>query len=233
MSTPIRILRAQVETLIDLRATWRPAQFQRERLILRLATALIATHGLGNITLPALAQAMMMANATLKRYFVDLEALVGAILRRHLKALQTALAEIPADTPNLHATRRQTWLRLTRTDSGDFNDEHKIFVKFRHHLPADIRPALEALYQELGTELAAAFEPKQTLEILDSVLTTPANLEMILTAATPAPAGATQLRPAASRPAAIQPRPETLPNPAFLPRPAAVPPPRHRLAAPR
>jgi hypothetical protein len=42
---------------------------------------------------------MMMANATLKRYLVDLEAVLGAIPRRHLKALQAVLAELPADTP--------------------------------------------------------------------------------------------------------------------------------------
>jgi len=214
---PIRILRAQVETLIDLRATWRPAQFEREKAILRLATAMIATHGMANVTLPGLARAMAISTNTFRRYFVDLEALVGAILRRHLEALYEALAEIPANTPNIAAARRQKWLQLTRTENGDFTDAHKIFVLDRHLLPADILPALEELYAEHGSEIAAPATAGQALAVIDQAFTTQASVEAALTASAAKPEP-----PRAPHPATPPRAAEILLNPAFIRRATAA-----------
>src|SRR5271156_371437 len=98
MHPPARICRAIVQDLIG-RPVLTDRQRGREDKILIAGEKLMARFGRHGITFA-------------------LVALLGEILRRHLRALATALGEVPRDTPNRQPVLRATYLAATRGPFG-------------------------------------------------------------------------------------------------------------------
>ena len=217
MKTPLRILRAHIAHMTNLRAHWRPSQWAREAKILQLGLAILTLQGRHATTAGGMAAAIGIAPATLRRYFADIDALMGEILRRHLATLEQALNAIPANTPNLHAARRKAWHQATRTETGALTDAHLLFLRDRHMLPPDILPALNQTYQTLAARLAPGAHGPAAQAILDLPLTTADRIEPLFAALTGAPAQPQAPRLAAA-PLKLDLAPLPIPIPATLPR---------------
>ena len=118
MPIPARIIRRQCDDLPGQRphASWKDQD--RQTRILDGAQSIMATYGRAAIGLTAFALGMRMAPATIRRAFPDMDYLLAEILRRHLRAIVAALAEIPRDAPNRDQARRSAYLSVTRTPSA-------------------------------------------------------------------------------------------------------------------
>ena len=117
MNPPARICRAIVQDIIG-RPVLTGRQRDREDKILIAGEKLMARFGRHGITFALVAASVSISRATLFFHFTDLDALLGEILRRHLRALATALGEVPRETPNRQPVLRATYLHATRGPFG-------------------------------------------------------------------------------------------------------------------
>jgi len=208
MRTPTRILRSEARNLNPARAELTEKQRARRQTILKLAETLLANHGRNTITLTSLAGALEISAATLRRYFVDLDALLGEILRNHLLALSRAIGDIPFDAPDRHARCRAAYHAFTHTGYGALTSAHLLLTRDTHLLPDDERIPIEQTHQGFGTILAPIC-PEEALLLLDSPTLTLARIEAFLAPRLAQPA--TQ----AKKPTLAPPVPE--PHPDFPP----------------
>jgi AcrR family transcriptional regulator len=108
MEIPHRILRAHA---LDLDPTLRDLttrELERQERILKIAQSLFVRYGRHTITFRGLATAMKMATATLRKHYTCLDALLAALLHRHLQQITKAMGEVPQEAPNrAQAPRRR------------------------------------------------------------------------------------------------------------------------------
>jgi len=150
MTTPLRILRAKAQERNPAHFALTERQRVREETILDVAKYLIADEGLENVTFSRLARALRMSRNTLAFHFVDLPALLGQIIRLHLRALSAALGQIRADDPDRYRRRRAAYLAYTRTPLGGLTEAHLLLVRDRHTLPPDLRDGIEHIRHDIG-----------------------------------------------------------------------------------
>jgi AcrR family transcriptional regulator len=181
MHIPARILRSHLmdidRTLRDLTAR----EQAREERILRDAQFLIARFGAAALTFTNLAIAMKIAPATLRRHFADFDALLGEIMRRHLRAIASAIGEIPHDAPNRARLQRAAYITATRT-LGAPTEAHLILTTHRTTLPEDERASVAGLRGQIGLELGGT-NGEATLYLLDCPHFTIDQIEPMLEAA--------------------------------------------------
>jgi AcrR family transcriptional regulator len=91
MPIPIRTLRARADDLPNARPHLSARELDREDRILDTARALIFHFGRVNLTLDALAVAIRLAPATIRRHVPDLDSLLAELITRHLRAIACAL----------------------------------------------------------------------------------------------------------------------------------------------
>jgi AcrR family transcriptional regulator len=181
MKTPPRILRAREQNRDPDAYEFTQRQSARHDRILAGSQCLLAEYGPDTIDFRDLATALRMATATLRFHFVDLHALLGTILRRHLRALAAALGKIPTDAPNRQELQRAAYLAYTRTPLGGFTEAHLLFVRDRHTLPPDQRETIELTRFGLGTLLAGDLG-EEALLLLDAPIVDAARIEVCLAA---------------------------------------------------
>lgn len=200
MKIPARILRSHV---MDIDRTLRELtqrEEAREERILQDAQFLIARFGAAAITFTNLAIAIKVAPATMRRHFPDFDALLGEIMRRHLRAVAKAIAEIPPEAPDRRRQQRAAYLTATR-NIGAPTEAHLILTTYRNTLPEDERTTVNDLRGQIG-EMLSPGEAEATLHLLDCPHFDIAQIEAMLTAAqSPSP----QPQPAA--PPAAEPQP--------------------------
>lgn len=197
-----RILRAEALCLACHPRELTSREIARQERILDTATELLARHGMRAVTFGALALALRLAPATLRFHFVDLDDLLGEILRGHLQRLAELLGDVPAEPEaTLHTRRRAAWAQATRAGLGGTTPAHTLLLRDRHGLPADLLENIEATYRNLGLLLAGPDLP-EALTLLDDPAIAPARAEILIAALLAAPA----LRPEAS-PDAVPPAP--------------------------
>ncbi len=196
MPIPARIIRRQCDDLPGQRphASWKDQD--RFTRILDGAQSIMATYGRAAIGLTAFALGMRMAPATIRRAFPDMDYLLAEILRRHLRAIVAALAEIPRDAPHRDQARRSAYLTVTRTPLGAPTEAHLLLIRDRHLLPPDEAAPLEALRASIGDILAGP-HAIAALALLDTPELTQTEIETALAALTAPAAPAHQARPAA------------------------------------
>ncbi len=154
MTTPDRILRAKAQARDPSHFAFTARQRQRHERIIALGQYLIADEGRHNITFRSLACALRMSPAALRFHFVDMEALLGKIIRRHLLRLAAALGTYEPTDPARQQKRRAAYLAYTRTPLGGLTEAHLVLVRDRHTLPDDERNSIELMRQGLGKLLA-------------------------------------------------------------------------------
>jgi AcrR family transcriptional regulator len=154
MHTPARILRGELEDIPGARRLLSAREMDRRDTILAAGRRVMANHGCRAITLPALATALFMAPGTLRRYFPDMEALLGEILRAHLHAIADALGRVQATGAEYRPALRAAYRAATRTPMGGPTEAHLLLLLERHHLPPDERDSVETTRALLGETLA-------------------------------------------------------------------------------
>jgi AcrR family transcriptional regulator len=228
--TPARILRAMARRLDPTLFTLTERQRVREARILAVAQHLIASEGRHNITFATLAVALRIGTATLRWHFVDLDALLGEIINRHLAAVAAELAKIPADAADAAAKRRAAYLAYTRTPNGDFTEPHRIMLRDRHTLPPDELDPIERTRHDLAVLLAPA-QAHHAYGFLDCLSfdagDTEAFLDSLARRAAPATTPAPMKRPESKNPIPISTHVKPAPLPADWAPPRILPtPPR-------
>jgi AcrR family transcriptional regulator len=202
-----RILREEADALTNPRDSWTARQWRRHATIIFAGGVLLARHGKPAITMQNLALALAISPATLKKHFVDLDALIGEILTRYLRRLARIVNDIPDNHPQRYAARRQAYAKATRAKNGACNDAHRLLMRETANLPGDLREKIEAAQRALTASLAPGQgEQEQALPLPDAAFI---------------PASAAKTLLAAPGKAANRPQP---PSHA----PAARPKPRHR-----
>jgi AcrR family transcriptional regulator len=189
MTTPARILRA----LADDHETDRPPMTEKQRArhlrILTLSQALFAEVGSRNITFTNLAIALRIGSATLRWHFADLDALLAAIIRRHLAAISKALSHIPRNDPQREQKCRAAYLAFTRNEDGTLTEAHRLLVHETHHLPDDERIRIERIAEVLANRLAGTMGA-EAKTLLDCASFNAGAIETALAALKPASAPA-------------------------------------------
>jgi AcrR family transcriptional regulator len=192
MTTPARILRAMADIRETDREPMTEKQRQRHERILTLSQGLFAEAGRHNITFTNLAIALRMGTATLRWHFADLDALLAAIIRRHLRALSRALAQIPRTDPDWQRKRRAAYLAFTRNADGSLTEPHLLFTRETQHLPDDERLPIERLHRVMGEKLAGKLGLEAML-LLDLPSLDAIQIEAALAAIQPADSSATNI----------------------------------------
>jgi AcrR family transcriptional regulator len=215
MQTNPRTLRAEADAF-DRQLRFPPERDRQQREhILTVAQALLARHGRHTISFTTLAAALRMAPATLRRHFIDLDALLGDILGRHLLALAAALGEIPFDHPDRARQKRAAYFTYTRGAFGGLTEAHLLYTRDRHLLPDDILTSLELTRDGLG-DLLAGPNAREALLLLDTPYIPLTNIEAMLAALPQEPITETTAETTAepaTEPATAKPKPSPAPTP--------------------
>ena len=180
MPTPTRILRSLCEELdpsMHDRTIREEGQFQR---IMKCAPTLLTFYNIDRITFTALAVAMKMAPATLRRHFVDIPALLGYLIREHLLEINAAIAAIRRDTPNFFQLRRAAYLTATRKPLGAHTEIHLLMLNNLANLPGDVRLPLIELQNAIASALAPPGQADFVLSMIENPYITPRRLEAIV-----------------------------------------------------
>jgi AcrR family transcriptional regulator len=201
MPTPTRILRSLAEeldpTMFD-RTLRQECQFQR---IMKVAPTLLTFWSGDRITFSALAIAMRMAPSTLRYHFVDIPALLGYLIREHLRAITTATAQIPHDAPDLLRRRRAAYLEFTRKPLGAHTLMHLLMLNNLPILPDDVRLPLVDHLNQIAANLAPPGQAEIVLALLDNPYLTARRVEGMM-------ATGEELQPEPAEPAPLPEPPE-------------------------
>jgi len=179
MQTPLRLLRADAQDFDRNPPDLSPREWAQYDRIVEVGRSILARRGCHAVSLAGLAQALRMAPTTLRRHFPDMDALLGTILRQHLRNIAIEIGKIPHSTPDLHRQRRAAYLAFTRTALGGFTEAHLLLVRDRHTLPDDILPSIEQTRLALGGNLAGDMAC-EALSHLDNPFLAPPRIEAIL-----------------------------------------------------
>jgi AcrR family transcriptional regulator len=169
MQTPARILRARALERDRIPRFLNPKQRDRHERILSLSQYIFLTEGFQTISFRSLAIALRMATSTLRYHFADLDALLGELLRRHLRNLAAELAKISHDVPNRQRACRAAYLAFTRVGAGSLSEPHHLLVEYAHLLPLDERQIIDRMRDGLADTLAGNLG-HEALLLLDSPL---------------------------------------------------------------
>jgi AcrR family transcriptional regulator len=166
MHISARIIRAEAEALGCLPKFLTDRERERRDNILRLGRAVLAKHGRDRVRFIDIAVGLNLTRAAVRRHFVDLDALLGDILRRHLRALIAELAKIAQNAPDRDRKRRAAYIAATRTPMGGLTPDHLLLVRDLKLLPEDERIPIELLRDEIG-KIVAGDRFEAALELLD------------------------------------------------------------------
>jgi AcrR family transcriptional regulator len=177
-----RILRAEADKFDRQQRFPDERDRQKREHILTAAGALLARHGRHAITFGAMAAALRMAPATLRRHFIDLDALLGEILSRHLLALAAAMGQVPFSDPDRSRKKREAYFTFTHGPFGSLTEAHLLYTRDRNLLPEDVLTSLEQTREGLG-DLLAGRNGRTALLLLDTPYIIPlADIESMLAA---------------------------------------------------
>ncbi len=156
MPTAPRLLRAEIEDIPGARPRLSQRELDRQEVILAAGRRVLVNHGRAGIRLSDLATALGMAPGTIRRYFPDLDCLLGEILVRHLLSISSAIGRAVRDVPiaERQPAARTAYLAATRTVLGGHTEAHLLLLRERHHLPPDQLGPIEGTRAGLGDMLA-------------------------------------------------------------------------------
>lgn len=156
MSTYARLLRADAEEFdTDPPKLSKRRQEQRDR-IFRLVPRILARRGVGAITIQALALALDVSTACLRRHVIDMDYLLYKILVQHLQFILDSVLEIPAADPACHRKRAAILAGATHPDKAIFDAAQLLWSRDRQTLPDDLNDRLEELRADIDTIAGAS-----------------------------------------------------------------------------
>jgi AcrR family transcriptional regulator len=156
-------------------------QEEREDRILVAGEALLARFGRHGITFAMLAGALQITTSSLRWHYADLDALLAAILRTHLKTVSLALAQITTTGEARGPALRAAYLAATRTAAGNLTPAHILLTRDRAFLPDDELPDIDATCRSIAQLLATGGHP-EAMNIADTPWITAARIEQVLSA---------------------------------------------------
>lgn len=168
MRIPTRILRAVVDDLPNGRPIFSARELEQKERILTFGTALMIRFGRAGLAFNEFAIAIRLSPAAIRRHFVDIDALLGEILLRHLRNIIDAVSKIPPGTANRAQKQRAAYLAETRAPFGGPTGLHELFLRERKTVPPDIAEPLETLRLILGELMATPDEAPILLTLLDT-----------------------------------------------------------------
>ena len=180
MPTPTRILRAIAEDLDPTILERNPREEHQFARIMEVAPTLLTFYNIDRITFTALAAAMKMSPPTLRHHFVDIPALLGHLIREHLRAISTALAQTPRDAPDRPRLRRAAYLEFTRKPLGAHTEIHLLMLNNLANLPDDVRLPILALQDQIASAIAPPGQADFVLSMIENPYITPRRLEAII-----------------------------------------------------
>jgi AcrR family transcriptional regulator len=152
MKTPARHIRGIVDGLPGAHRTLTNAQQDRQKLILQTGRIAMARYGRDTITMPEFSVGLRLTPAQIRFHYPDLDNLLGAILRDHIKNIIQAIHEaVPyADDPDPYQAARAAYFGFTRGALGTFNEAHQLFLRDRNKLPEDEIESVNILFESLA-----------------------------------------------------------------------------------
>jgi AcrR family transcriptional regulator len=171
MFIPARILRATARSLDPNPRYLTTREREREERVLSLGKGLLAIYGRNGMRFGDMAAGLEISPTTLRRHFTDLDALLGEVLRLHLRALSSAIGTVNPDDPDRFRKRRAAYLAYTRTPLGGLTHAHLLLVRDLKLLPADERDGIEQTLIGLGECLLPpedALQAQTVLGLLDN-----------------------------------------------------------------
>jgi AcrR family transcriptional regulator len=215
METPLRIMRNIIDKHDGPPIALSTRQRETRERILTLGQSVLAKFGTPTLKFTILAAAMHISTSTVRFHFADLDALLSALVVRHLDRLVAAISEVPNDDPYCEHNRRAAYLKASRAPDGGLNEGHLLLVRDRHFLPRDVLANIEALRHQIGI-LLAGDRAQLALCVLDIPHVDPAELQNRLVGVCPA-----ARPPAPSVHAPVRPTPERItwivPHQPFIP----------------
>jgi AcrR family transcriptional regulator len=200
MFIPARILRATARSLDPNPRYLTTREREREERVLSLGKGLLAIYGRNGLRFTDMAAGLEISPATLRRHFTDLDALLGEILRLHLRGLSSAIGCVNPDDPDRFKKRRAAYLAYTRTPFGGLTHAHLLLARDLKLLPADERDGIEMTLNGIAECLLPpedAVQAQTVLGLLDNPgLGLPA-IDAALAAQSRAPKAAPAPQPAA------------------------------------
>ena len=192
--------------------TWR----ERERFeeILVESPGVLVEHPRQTLTFNIIAGTLRTTPVTLRRYFPDLDALIGEILHKHLRLIAEAFGEVPHG-PDRARLCRLRYYNLTHTPMGAPNPQQLIMIRELYALPEDLRGPLAAMRHSLGVTMAGDLA-EELLHFFENPCFTLADIEALLPpleAARAAEFQALHLPPPATAPQNVAPPPAPEPEP--------------------
>jgi len=179
MTIPTRILRAMATDYDPHPRTLTPRQQQMLERIQIIGLKIFAAFGPQNITFRQFAEALDISPRVLKHYYVDLDALVGDLIRTHLAALSAELGKIAENADNRAAKLRQAYYNFTHTALGALTDAHLLTTRDTELLPDDERLPIEATTTAIG-QIIAGPKSAETMRLLDTADLTLSRIEQLL-----------------------------------------------------
>jgi AcrR family transcriptional regulator len=143
MFIPARILRATARSLDPNPRYLTTREREREERALLLGRGLLAIYGRNALRFGDMAAGLELSPATLRRHFTDLDALLGEILRIHLRGLSSAIGTVNPEDPDRFKKRRAAYMAYTRTPLGGLTHAHLLLVRDLKLLPPDERDGIE------------------------------------------------------------------------------------------
>jgi AcrR family transcriptional regulator len=178
MQTSPRLDRVLVENRLG-RLPLSEKQREREERIIAGTQILMTSDHANPVTIRRIAASLRMTTTTIRRYFIDVETILAAILLRHLRATYRAITKIPQDAPNRMALQRAAYLEATRHPWGGFSETHLLFLRRRHTLPDDLAKPIEDMRQVIGEALGGE-HAEAALGLLDTLHFQPHEIEAML-----------------------------------------------------
>jgi AcrR family transcriptional regulator len=218
MITRARHIRALVEHLPGARQPPTPAQQDRQTYILQAGRLAISQFGFESITLSQFSLGLRLTPSQIRWHYPDLENLLGAIFRDHLKTIGNAIDDSVHDPndPDLHQAARAAYFAATRDANGSFTEAHRLFLRDRHHLPEDEAKSVDLYAGMLARALGGDTCGMAAMDLLNTETHTLADIEDAMAglisaepAAGPAP---TIINPLQARPAEPPYAPPQLPR---------------------
>ncbi len=164
---PPRLIRTTAQARINPNQTRTARDQQRRDQILDAALALLTSHPRHTITIATLATGMIVAPATIRRHFLNIDSIIAEILQNHLRALIKTIGEIPADCVNLRQLRRKAYLAATRNLWRHVSDTHALLLREAQSLPEDLASAINQMRCGIGYTLGGE-RGHDMLQMLDT-----------------------------------------------------------------
>jgi AcrR family transcriptional regulator len=215
MITLARLIRGAVEHLPGARQPPTPAQQDRQDFILQAGRIAFTRFGFDTITMAQFSLGLKLTPLQIRWHYPDLENLLGAIFRDHLKSIGDAIADSVRDPndPELHQAARAAFFAATRDDQGRFTEAHRLFLTERRFLPEDEAQSVDMYDGMLARTLGGDIFGQDAMNLLCNETLSLADIEdamadLATNAPNPGPAPAIT-QPA---PASVQAAPPQLPR---------------------